>query len=112
MINKLQLDVWSLGLAYAVATNFSAFLLLFFLDKKLGGLRGSLLFKPALKMLLAAVIAAIALYIPVKALDQQVVNTTKTVGLLLLTSIASFFGLAIYILLVWLMRIKELYTFI
>lgn len=112
MINKLQLDVWSLGLAYAVATNFSAFLLLFFLDKKLGGFSGSLLFKPALKMLLAAVIAAIALYIPVKALDQQVVNTTKTVGLLLLTGIASFFGLMIYILLVWLMRIKELYTFI
>jgi len=41
-----------------------------------------------------------------------VFDTTKTVNLIILTGIASFFGLSIYVVLVWLMRVKELETFL
>lgn len=67
---------------------------------------------PALKMLLAAVAAALALYIPLKLLDQLVFDTTKTINLIVLTSIASFFGLLIYFFLVWMMDVKELNTYV
>src|SRR3989344_3356726 len=67
---------------------------------------------PAFKMSVAATIAAIALYIPMKALDQLVFDTTRTINLIILTGIASFFGLSIYLILVWLMRVRELHTYI
>ncbi len=110
-VHYLKLDVWSLGLSYAVAANTSLILLLIYLQKKLGGFNFHQFFEPALKMLVAASTAAVALYIPIKALDQLVFDTTRTVNLIILTGIASIFGLGIYILLVWLMQVKELDTF-
>lgn len=110
-VSVLHWEVWGLGVAYAVSTNLSLFILLYFLHKKLGGFGPGQLISPALKMLVAAVTSAIALYIPVKALDQLVFDTTKTMNLLALTTIASLFGLGVYLLLVWLMRVEELRTF-
>lgn len=111
-VQQLKLDVWSLGLAYSISTNLALFLLLYFINKKVKGFSKKFLFTPALKMLVAAFVAAIALYIPVKALDQLVFDTTKTVNLIALTGIASLFGIGVYILLVWLMNVRELYTFV
>lgn len=111
-IRIMFLDVWSLGLSSAVATNLSFLFLLYFLDKKVGGFSKRALFSPLFKMFLASLVAAIALYIPIKALDQLVFDTTRTINLLALTGIASLFGLGIYIILVWLMNVKELYTFV
>ncbi len=108
----LRLEVWSLGLSYSIATIIALPFLIYFLSKKVGGFNNLKLFNPALKMLLASVVAAIALYIPVKALDQLVFDTTRTVNLIILTGIASLFGLSIYVLLVWLMRVQELTTYV
>lgn len=107
----LHLEVWSLGLAYSVSSIVSALLLLYFLGRKVGGFNKVSLFIPALKMLLAAVASALALYIPIKALDQLVFDTTRTLNLIILTGIASTFGLVIYIVLVWMMEVKELTTY-
>jgi putative peptidoglycan lipid II flippase len=111
-VKAFGLDVWSLGLAYAVSMNFSMFALLFFLNKEAGGFSKRALIVPAIKMLFAAVIAAVALYVPIKSLDQLVFDTTKTVNLIILTSIASAFGLFVYLLMVWVLKVKELMTFI
>lgn len=110
-VQVLRLDVWSLGLSYAIASNLSVVLLLYFLSKKLDGFDAHSLFFPAIKMIFAACASAIALYLPIKALDQLVFDTTKTVNLLALTGIASLFGLSVYIFLVWLLKVKELETF-
>ena len=104
-------EVWSLGLAYSIATNLSFVMLLYFLSRKVGGFDLSDVFVPAGKVLFAATIAAISLYMPIKALDKLVFDTTKTVNLLILTGIASTIGLTIYGVLVWSMKVKELYTF-
>lgn len=111
-IKLLSLPVWSLGLAYAVSSNLAIFMLLFLLSKKLGGFSFDKLVIPAAKMLLSAIAAAVALYIPIKALDIVVFNTTRTINLILLTGIASTFGLGVYLLLVWLLQVNELFTFI
>lgn len=107
----LHLEVWSLGLSYAIASNASLFILIFALDRKVGGFDSDALFIPALKMWIAAMVSAIALYIPIKALDQLVFDTTRTFNLIILTGIASLFGLGVYILLIWLFKVKELYIF-
>lgn len=110
-ITSMHLEVWSLGVASAVSANLSVIVLLYYLNKRLGGFGKGALITPALKMLLAAFIAAMALYIPVKAFDQLVFDTTKTINLLALTSLAGIFGIGVYLLLVWLLQVKELYTF-
>lgn len=111
-VQIFHLDVWSLGLAYSFSTTVSVVLLLGFLYKKLNGFNKRMLIMPALKMTLAAVAAALALYIPIKLLDQLVFDTTRTVNLIVLTSIASIAGLGIYLFLVWMMEVKELNTYI
>jgi len=111
-VRVFHMDVWSLGLAYAIAMNFSMLALLYFLDRESGGFSKSALIRPALKMLFAATVAAIALYLPIKSLDQLVFDTTKTVNLIILTGIAASFGLSVYLLMVYLLKVKELMTFI
>jgi putative peptidoglycan lipid II flippase len=108
----LGFGVWGVGLAYSISIIIGTIFLTFFLSKKIHGFDNSDLVTPAVKMLVAAGAAAFALYIPMKSLDQLVFDTTKTVNLIMLTGIASSFGLAIYVLLVWLMEVKELTTFI
>lgn len=110
-IKVMHLQVWSLGVSYSVATVISFFLLLFFLNRKVGGFEEKDLLFPAAKMVFASFVAAIALYIPMKALDQLIFDTTKTVNLLLLTGVASIIGIGIYLLLVWIFKVKELYAY-
>ncbi len=106
-----HLDLWTLGLSYAISSNLSIILLLFFLNRQIGGFNRQNLLYPAGKMILASVLSAFALYLPIKALDQLVFDTTKTVNLLLLTGIASFLGVTIYLLFIWLFKIEELSSF-
>ena len=54
----------------------------------------------------------VALYIPIKLLDQVIFDTTRTINLLVLTGLSSIFALSIYIALVWFMGVKELSTFL
>lgn len=111
LVLVFHFETWSLGLSYSVATIVSALMLIVLLSKKMGGFSFRDLYLPAAKMLLSAGIAAVALYIPIKALDQLVFDTTRTINLLFLTGIASIFGLSVYLLLVWFFRVKELETF-
>lgn len=110
-VRNLKLDVWSLGLSYAIVSNIALVLLLYFLNKKVGGFGIKELYTPALKMFFAAVMSAIALYLPIKALDQYIFDTTRTLNLIFLTGIASSLGLFVYLVLVWQMKVKELETF-
>lgn len=63
---------------------------------------------PQLKMAFAALLMAFGLYFPMKALDITVIDTTHTVGLLVLTAVVSVIGMGAYLLLVWLMKLEEL----
>lgn len=107
-----HLDVWALGLGYSVSAILNSILLIYFLNKKIPGFNNTNLTIPILKMLVAASASAFALYIPMKSLDQLVFDTTRTVNLIFLTGIASLVGLGIYLILVWLLDVKELNTFV
>ncbi|MBI2019302.1 murein biosynthesis integral membrane protein MurJ [Candidatus Daviesbacteria bacterium] len=112
MIVVLKLDVWSIGLANAVAAVISAILLFWSLHFKVGKFNLKAVFGPFIKMLMATVIMGVCLYIPIKLLDQVIFDTTRTVNLLALTGLSSIFALTIYVILVRFLKVRELDTYV
>lgn len=108
----LHYDVGFLGLGFSLANIFSAACLFLTLHFKVGGFDLKKLFIPLLKMIIATAIMGVALYVPIKLLDQVIFDTTRTVNLLVLTGISSVFALSVYVGLVWFMKVRELQTFV
>lgn len=107
----LKLPVWSIGLANSISTLLSAVLLFWMLHFKVNKFKLSQVLMPLGKMLMATIIMGIALYVPIKLLDQVIFDTTKTINLLVLTSISSIFALSVYVFLVWFLKVRELRTY-
>ncbi len=106
------LNIESIALAFTIANMLQLIILIVLLDKKVGGFTKSLLFFPLLKIIVATFFTGIALYVPIKLLDQLVFDTTRTINLLFLTGISSFIGLSFYLFLTWLFNVKEATTFL
>ncbi len=106
-----KLPVWALAISSVSGDLVYFLLLLALLDYRLHFNHRQLLF-PAVKMFLAALATGIALYIPMKLLDQLVFDTTKTIPLIMLTGVAGAVGLSVYLFLTWLLDIPELKAFL
>lgn len=106
----LKLSIVYLALAYSTSNILNALLLLYLLDKKVSFDKKTL-FVPAIKMIAISIITAISLYIPMKLLDQLVFDTTRTIGLILLTGIVTTVGLSVYAFLSWIFKVKEVAIF-
>jgi len=68
--------------------------------------------RPFLKMLLAAAITALSLWVPLRVLDQLIFDTTHTFPLILLTLTVLVIGLTVYVCLSYLLNIRELEVFV
>lgn len=110
-ITILKLPVWGLAVSTSAASLFNFFLLLFFLDRKIGGFNRSRLFLPVVKIFFASFVTGVFLYLPMRLLDQLVFDTTKTINLIALTGLASLVGLTVYLFLAWFLEINEVITF-
>ncbi len=108
----LHLNVWSLAISTSIASILNMLLLLFFLDRKIGYFNRYDLLMPLLKILLSGSVTGVALYIPIKLLDQLVFDTTKTINLFELTSIATGAGLSVYLFLSWFLEVPQMGIFI
>jgi putative peptidoglycan lipid II flippase len=104
----IGLPVFGLALATSMANILNACLLLFYLSRKVGGFPRENFAWPVGKILVAALTTAFALYIPMKFLDRYILDTTRTVNLVLLTMVATASGAGVYFLMSWLLRIKQL----
>lgn len=111
-ITQLGMPVWSLGLSTSFASIVHAVVLFVFLDRRLETFSRGELFGPLLKMGLAASIAGISIWIPLKLLDQLVFDTTRTFGLVLLTGFTMTIGLSVYLFLSWVMGVGEVHAFL
>lgn len=103
--------VWALALSASIASLVNMFLLLFFLDRLVKGFDRKKLILPAVKMFLASAITGIALYVPMKLLDDLVIKTDRTINLIILTGIATTSGLLVYGFLAWFLNIEEVALF-
>ena len=106
------MNIESIAFAFTCANILQLVLLIVILNRKIGGFPKALLFFSPLKIFLATFFTAIALYVPVKLLDQLVFDTTRTINLIFLTGISSFIGLSFYLFLTWLFNVKEAKTFL
>lgn len=111
-VRVANLEVWSLGLAFSIASIISGLLLFSCLHFKVGKFDMVAVLGPFSKMIMATIIMGAALYIPIKLLDQVIFDTTRTINLLVLTGLASAFALSVYVALVWYMKVRELATFL
>jgi putative peptidoglycan lipid II flippase len=106
-VKVYQLPVWSLALSTSIASGVNLLFLMIYLYRKIHGFNLGQLIIPPLKMFLATCITGVFLYIPLKLLDQLVFDTTRVVDLIILTGIATFIGLSVYIFLAWFFDIAE-----
>ncbi len=106
-----HLSIIYLAIAYSFANILAFILMIYLLDRKIEGFDKARLLIPPIKMILISFITAIALYIPMKLLDQLVFDTTRVVGLIILTGVAGTSGLLVYIFLSWTFKIEQLVIF-
>lgn len=107
-----KLGVEWVAIAYSIGAITNLLLLFIFLDRKVGRFDKVSMSRSILKILIATFFTGFALYIPIKLLDQLVFDTTRTINLLILTGIASFAGLSLYLFLTWVFNVEEAKTFL
>ncbi len=107
-----HMGIASIAFAFTLANILQLSILFFLLDKIVGGFDKKDLTISGLKFATATILTGIALYVPLKILDQLVFDTTRTIGLILLTGISGLAGLLIYLILTWILRINEAKTYI
>jgi putative peptidoglycan lipid II flippase len=99
--------VEGIAFAYSIGNIMNLLILLVLLRKKIGKLQGRMFLLPLAKIFTATVLTAVALYIPLKLLDQLVFDTSRIAGLIILTGISGAIGLSLYLFLTWLFDVKE-----
>lgn len=102
----LKLPIFYLAASFSISNVLAGLVMFFLLDRKLQ-LPKKKMFATAIKISVATFIMGIALYVPIKLLDQLVFDTTRTINLIFLTGIASLAGLITYIFFTWMLRIDE-----
>ena len=107
-----HMDIQSIALAFALSNILQLIILLFLLNKRIGGFPKLLLLFTPFKIFVATFFTGVSLYVPIKLLDQLVFDTTRTVNLIFLTGISSLIGLSFYLFLTWLFNVKEAQTFL
>jgi putative peptidoglycan lipid II flippase len=107
-----NMNIESIAFAFTLANILQLIMLMILLDRKVGGFTKRLLFFPPIKIFIATFFTGIALYVPIKLLDQLVFDTTRTVNLIFLTGISSCIGFSFYLFLTWFFNLKEASTFL
>lgn len=110
-VSYLKLGVWAISLSYATTSFIDFYLLITFLDKKVGGFDKEKLIVPFTKIAFATGLMGIMLYVPMKLLDKFVFDTTRTINLAALTAVAGLAGMATYILITHILKVKEIQLF-
>lgn len=111
-VNQYHFGIESVAGAYSIASILQVVILFVLLNSKIKGFYSWGFALSLVKLLVVTAAMGIAVYIPIKLLDQLVFDTTRTINLILLTGIASFAGLSIYLVLTWLFDVKEATTYL
>lgn len=109
---RLGWGVIGLAAANSISSLIQTLLLLIALDRKLERFDRKALFLPLGKMSVAAFLMAIFLWLPMQFLDRFVLDTTRTLNLIILTFLASITGSVVYFALSKLLQIQELHAYL
>lgn len=114
LVKFMHLGILGIAIAISATTILECLALSFILEKKLGAPRPleSSIFKSLARMIFVSFVSGLALWMPMRILDQYVFDTTRTISLVLLTLFTSFIGAGVYIYLSHLFKIEELQSFV
>lgn len=107
----LGMPVWALGISTSIASFLHVVVLLFLFRKKVSLSLYAVVYVP-LKMCLAAILSGIIVYIPLQLLDQLVFDTTRVIGLFLLTFVTGVAGIMSYLFFAWVFDVWEIPAFV
>ncbi len=108
----VQFDVVGLALSTSISSiALAVFLYISLINKKIF-INHHDLYRDMTRIILAGIIMAVLTYVPMKILDKLVFDTTRTINLLLLTGVVSFWGIFIYLLSAWYFNVEELKIFL
>lgn len=108
LILKNHLPIYYLAFSFSAASIIGVIIMTIMLNKKIDLPKIEIIIS-FLKISISTIVMGVALYVPIKLLDQLVFDTTRTINLLILTGIASSLGIVSYIFFTWLFDIKEAY---
>lgn len=108
LLVKTPLSIGGLALAASLANIVNAGILLVALSIRLEGFDRKKLVTPVMKLGFVSVMMGIAIYLPVKILDQVFLDTSYTANLLILVILVSSFGMMVFLGLSYILDIKEL----
>ena len=78
------------------------------LNTKLGGFKASDILIPFIKISYATLFMGLSIYTPLKILDLTVFDTSKTLSLLILTSLVTTIGFAFYFAFTYAFKVEEI----
>jgi len=130
----LRLPIWSLALSFSVTAIAQTLILIFLLNKKVGGLAKERLVLPFLKVAFSSLTAGGMMFFLLKIFDRSVwdknlsflgrfglvlsttfdrfvLDTRYTVNLVYLTFLVSLIGGIVYLFLTWILRVEEIAVF-
>ena len=109
---SLGFEVVGLAAATSLASLFHGFFLFLFLDRKIKGFPKKTMITRLTKMLVATFFTLVFLWVPMRFLDRFILDTTRTVNLIILTIIATLMGLLVYVAFAYFLKIEELGEFL
>lgn len=112
LVYQFNLGVLGLSLAISLSSFLHLGLLFVFLSKSLNGFEFDKLYLPFIKMSFATLITGFALWAPLRLIDRFILNTAKTIQLIILVIIVLISGAFVYLLLSKILKIKELNSFL
>ena len=111
-VYRFGLGVMGLALGISIASFIQAALLFTVLLKKLGGASFSEFWLPFLKMTLSTLLTGLALWLPMRFLDRYLLDTARTLDLIILSTITTVIGLGVYAVLSKIFKVAEINGFI
>ena len=110
-VKFLDLGAWAIAVAITLGSFIDFFLLLVFIQGRIGRLTISNFFAPFAKIALSALAMGVSIYGPLKILDMRVFDTTKTSELLVLTAVVITSGMVSYLFLLSCLELRKLSYF-
>lgn len=105
----LKFPVWSLGIAFSISIAINVTMLLITLFIKLKGLDIKKLLVGTIKIIICSLLSAVPSYALIKLLDGLILDTTRTINLVILLVLTAFLYALLYTTLCWILNVEELY---
>lgn len=106
----IKLPIWSLAISFSISVIANSTILFIILAARMKNMDIPFFIKEISKMTLASCLASLPAYYLIKLMDNLLLDTTRTINVFVLLASSALLYFLLYLLLSWLLNIKELYS--